>query len=485
MDVLNFHNLAKHKRYLESYKPNEEYWGIGIENETYIEAEKWITKPADFMNNQKRERYSVDYWKIYDENKFKKVTKKCIDDIKGKRFFGKMKRPDATIQLPLLLNSHSFTDTDRFGQPLTTYEVNPKPNPKYSGTTIFDNIMTSIKYGDFFRNGYEKWFCFDGDTIEFITQNFRCAKVKGVIEELITHKNQWITNFSNVMDDIDKENILDGVFKYPKENHGLAIYHTNRNNIAIFNNGTYHINITLPTELDENCNIKDWNLFVDSHRKVARLFQWVTPFLIARFGSGDIFSRLDNTSFKNMFPNGSQRLCVSRYVGAAIYDTKNMPIGKILTIPNESIPGRWYEKIHNSSNCIYKTLSVIGVDINFHKHKNHGLEFRIFDWFPEEQLEECINLLVWMCDEALNKELTDDPRLSDIFNDILAKSIWDGKLTVLDKSQLSCFSEICGLSSNLINDITSNITLIDMYNIIKNTWNQKWHEKGEISKKMI
>ena len=30
-------SYIKHKKYYSSYKPNDTYWGIGIENETYIE----------------------------------------------------------------------------------------------------------------------------------------------------------------------------------------------------------------------------------------------------------------------------------------------------------------------------------------------------------------------------------------------------------------------------------------------------------------
>jgi len=46
----------------------------------------------------------------------------------------------------------------------------------------------------------------------------------------------------------------------------------------MFNNGTMHYNITLPTELNESCKIKDYNKFVkdhnwsNSHMAIAAIF---------------------------------------------------------------------------------------------------------------------------------------------------------------------------------------------------------------------
>jgi hypothetical protein len=495
MDLPNFEIMEKHEKYLPVYKPNKEYWGLGIENETYIEVDKKITKPVSFVNNKNRERYSVDYWKTYDDEKCEEFIKKYIK-IEGNN----------TISFPLLINSHSLTKTDRNGYHKTTYAERPQPNPKYCGVSIFDELCELC---DYFKVNHDIWYCFDGDTIEFITQNFYKAQVQDTINELLTYKKEWMKNFSKYMKKIKLEGSLKGKYHYPKENHGLAIYHTNRNNVAVFNNGTYHINLTLPTELDENCDIRDWNKFVMSHRKVARLFQWITPFLIVRFGSPDMFSKYQE--FEDMFPKGSQRLCVSRYIGACTYDTENMPVGKILTLPYQRVEGRWYEKIYESPNCTYKKGNFLGQDINFHKHKNHGLEFRIFDWFPEEYLEECIGMLVWMCDEALNKDLLDDPRFSEIYNDVLARAIWKGGENIISNNETEYFAKLCGLemenkdikieymerdhterdrteaNSTETKDIgmeNRGIKLIEMYECIRNSWKNKWHMKGEISLKM-
>ena len=48
--------LEKHKIYEEQYQKNSLYWGLGIENEIYLEFDKKkrFTK-EDFIMNQKRE----------------------------------------------------------------------------------------------------------------------------------------------------------------------------------------------------------------------------------------------------------------------------------------------------------------------------------------------------------------------------------------------------------------------------------------------
>jgi hypothetical protein len=42
----------------------------------------------------------------------------------------------------------------------------------------------------------------------------------------------------------------------------------------------------------------------------------------------------------------------------------------------------WYNKYYEY--CDYKKELQMGSDINFHKHKNHGIEVRIFDYFPSQ-----------------------------------------------------------------------------------------------------
>ena len=87
----------KHKKYEEIYKNIEEeiYWGLGIENELYLEFDNKIKVTKKFLlNNRRRERYSVDYFLSY---------KKELLDILFKDYLELYK--DDNITIPLLINS--------------------------------------------------------------------------------------------------------------------------------------------------------------------------------------------------------------------------------------------------------------------------------------------------------------------------------------------------------------------------------------------
>jgi hypothetical protein len=113
---------------------------------------------------------------------------------------------------------------------------------------------------------------------------------------------------------------------------------TNMNQLAIFNNGTYHINITLPTQLNERSEIQDKNSFIESHRSYIRFIQWMEPLLIANFGSPDPLAWIDPAHFSA----GSQRAAMSRYIGVGTFDTDTMPEGKILTMDLSGVESTWY-----------------------------------------------------------------------------------------------------------------------------------------------
>ena len=53
---------------------DKEYWGIGIENESYLMFENLHEIDKDFLlKNHKRERYSVNYWENYNIEKLNKA----------------------------------------------------------------------------------------------------------------------------------------------------------------------------------------------------------------------------------------------------------------------------------------------------------------------------------------------------------------------------------------------------------------------------
>jgi len=454
---------GKHDRYQFMYKPDEVYWGLGIEIETYLELEGGVVKPAEFIKqnqSHKRERYSVDYWTTYKPDFLTKALDAyCVEP---------------TVTLPLLINGHTLTHSDMRGEPKSLYRHEYTPNPKFNGKTLFENLEEVNPF--VFKTGYKNWWVFDGDTVEFMTQRFYCAKMEDVITELLDYKNRWLGAFKSGLMSLNCEAPLKRSVDYPKKNHGFAVFLTNRRNVGIFNNGTYHFNITLPTRLTSRATIADMPSFVVRHRAVARLFQWISPFLIAAFGSGDVLA-----SCGSGFPAGSQRLCASRYVSVGIFDTDAMPTGKILTEPYSRVPGRWYERIHDMSGCAYTVRDALGVDINFNKHWNHGLEFRIFDWFPESRIEELFRILIWMCDEGLLLGNTPLPQASKIWNGLLAKAVCEGSSAALSENEATFF----GLLLRITRFKTS-MNILDAYAVIRDEWRMRWNNsKDSCTSRMI
>ncbi len=467
-------SLPKHERYKNSYKPGDLYWGIGIENETYIELSGKAQTTAQFIQqNQKRERYSVDYWTLYKLDYVRSTIQSWIDSLPEKG--------NTTIRLPLLLNGHTLARCDKKGEHQTTYTKVPRPNPNFCGTTLLEELAT--RNPAVFAEGRETWWTLDGDTVEFMTQDYYCAKMEDVIEELLEYKKRWLEALQTGLRAIpDKEAALCHTVSYPSRNHGFAVFLTNRNNVAIFNNGTYHFNITLPTYLDKDARIANMEQFKETHKAAARMFQWLSPFFVARYGSGDIFANLGSTGRGLYYPAGSQRLCASRFVSVGTYDTKTMSPGKILTTPYVRCEDRWYEQIYDRDICGYNVLPELGLDINYNKHWNHGLEFRIFDWFPESLIPEVMRMLIWMCDEALMSfEQGDipDPRDDPIWNRVLARCVWNGASAILTAEESARFGSI------LHTTITGS-SVWEIYDQIWTTWKLRWnHSKGTCTSYMI
>ena len=97
-----------------------------------------------------------------------------------------------------------------------------------------------------------------------------------VIEEIKLNKEIFINKLNNIFNEANLFQSY-GKIDYMTKNHPFASYLTNQNNISMFNNGTIHLNLTLPTELDENAIIKNKELFIKKHMKLIKLIQWMEP----------------------------------------------------------------------------------------------------------------------------------------------------------------------------------------------------------------
>ncbi len=452
----------KHQHYEEQYRPGELFWGIGIEREFYLESASVRPVTRDWiLRNQKPERYSVRYFNSYKEGAFNKALQQTIS-------------PVEQLQLPVLFNAHAFLSVDCNGQHETTYEKIPKPNPRHNGKVLFEYLLESDN--PFFRNNYNKSFFFDGDSIEITTQHFYCTTAQKSIAEL-----KWLSAvFLNSLNEIFTNN---GIlkehlpFRWAAANYGLANMWTNPGNVAIFNNGTYHINLTAPTMLNAQRRIADRAAFVHRHQKIIQVFQWLEPLLVAQYGTGDFLS---NGRGNYYFPKGSLRVAMSRYIGCGTFDSSVMQNGKRNTIIAEGIPvcnnNGWYKEYH--SNSPYNTLPEIGLDINFNKHFNHGIELRIFDWFPEEQLEGLLELLICAMDQALSMDSVCDARLSRTWNRLMVRAITDGKRMCIWESELRALRDGLGLPA---------IRGFKFHEVWKSVFGllRKWKKKGQCCSLML
>jgi hypothetical protein len=276
---------------------------------------------------------------------------------------------------------------------------------------------------------------------------FYKVKLQVVLKELIDTKTRFLKGVNSFL---TKKHIYrdKGLLMYPPLNPGFAVFHSNPRNIAMFNSGTYHINITLPSMLgkkDETglAPILYPELFKDQHKQFIRSIQWIEPFLIALYGTADPFSKLCPR-----YTKASQRCATSRYIGIGTYDTVLMTEGKILTVPIQEVKGYrtdfwWYKQYHTKSG--YLPLDKIGMDINYKKHYNHGVELRIFDWFPEEKLKDLCTFLVYLADASLCLPLIPEACLSESWNDFVTSVINDGKHGQLSGAILGLYEKIFGI----------------------------------------
>jgi hypothetical protein len=453
-------NLTKHHKYKDAYKPNDYYWGLGIEHETYLETSKLkqITL-KELKENRAAERYCVNYYNVY--------NLKLLDDALDGLFDSNEK-----ILVPILLNSHTFQKTDINGEHMTTYERIPKPNPKFIGKTII-NWMKELN-PNIFDKDYEKSYTFDGDTIEFMTQKFYKATVDDVINELTSYENEFIT----AMNSLPKEGILKtyGPFQIAQKNYPFATYLTNLKNNAMFNNGTIHINITLPTQLNDKADITDFDLFTKQHQNLARAIQWISPLIIAKYGSYDPLSESKTNGLK--YSTGSQRVAVSRYIGLGTFDTDIMPIGKILTVKRDTLENiDWYNSFHEKVD--YKLLDDIGLDINFNKHYAHGLEFRILDAIPPADIKDILLLIVHLADLSLEKDF-DNPKKSKLWHKIAENCVHNGKGYLIDVSDQNELYKIF----NVFNLTKEPLYANEVLNLIRDNLYEN-HTNGQCVRYMI
>src|SRR6478735_3018899 len=115
------------------------YWGIGLENETYMQFEESLIVSGEFIQEKIGfEKYSIDYRKCYKPESLASVLKKA---------FGL----NENYKVSRMINSHSLEKLDVNYQhkmlsavkSTETAEANPQPleNPEYLGKSIMELFL--------------------------------------------------------------------------------------------------------------------------------------------------------------------------------------------------------------------------------------------------------------------------------------------------------------------------------------------------------
>ena len=432
--LIGNNQINKHEKYKNQYLKNNCYWGLGIENEVYLEFEnKCIINKDDFINNHKRERYSVDYFSNYKKEDLEDAFKYIYSIMDNK------------IEIPIMLNSNSFTKTDIYNNSKTLYTKNSELNPKFNGNTLIEKLEID---NIFFNSSYEKNWIFDGDTIEFINTKFYNVKLEDVIKELDSSKMEFVNNLNDSFRRLDIYNEY-GNIKIMEYNNPFSIYMTNLNNIGMFNNGTLHYNLTLPSKLNEEGIIEDKVKFIKDHSKAIKIIQWVEPLMISVYGSPDPFSLLNEYGNKNKFSKSSQRSAISRYIGLGTYNSSSMPYGKILSIPVKDVICNkyeywWFNKYYEDN--AYTKLNDIGLDINFNKHYNHGIEIRFLDHINDsKKIYESFEFIIYLMDYILESDHINNfgnPIINEKWNNILLNIMKFGKEYNFNKDEKDLYEKI-------------------------------------------
>ena len=408
-----FHDIVddKHMKYMDSYDTCDAsqtilFWGLGIENETYLMQSHLLPASSFRKLIPKRERYSVNYFNNFKPEPFSSTlnTLRSLD----------------SLTYPVYINAHTFKSTDLRLQHRTFYEEEMRPNSAF--TESIHEIL--LKENAYYQKVYDKSFVFDGDSIEFITQNFYNTTVDKCVNELIQIKR----DFQHAVFPFFKEKGL-GTVQFPDHNYGLVtMLSTFKRNLLICNNGTHHLNITLPTLL-RNGLIVDKNAFARTHLTYINCIQMIEPLFVACYGTPDVLSMIDPA-----YSMGSLRVSLSRYISLQTFNTSSPVNGKLLLMPKPADTAYWYNQLKDSPYLINQT---IGYDINFNKFKNHGVEIRFFEWFPEEYLIDVANFFVLLAQHSLTSDAFPFQKIN--YNSILQGCVQKGftyQLSVTESNQI-------------------------------------------------
>jgi hypothetical protein len=158
-----------------------------------------------------------------------------------------------------------------------------------------------------------------------------------------------------------------------------------------------------------------------------------------------------------------------------------MKAGKILQIDANNnhlskLDYWWYNKYHTDSD--YTKEDLIGVDINFHKHKNHGIELRIFDYFDESKLASALEFCVLILDHSLAKgKKIDSPVKNKLWNQFICDILKDRNVKISEEVKI-LYEDIFDLKTNFS-------TIPEFYEKIHNKLLKKYGNAKQLKKYLL
>ena len=411
------------------------YWGIGLENETYLQFEESLIVTGAFIHEKIGcDRYSIDYRKCYKTGSLAPILISAFEK-------------NENYQVSRMINSHSLDKLDIQYNHKTLPAIEaadevganaiPIDNPEFLGESILELFLKDQPYNIRSiltrKNNPMGSVNFDGDSIEFVTMYFQNRTIKESCAELKTTKKLFL-------DKLNESSVFTEKLKFPDYNIGINKFMSNQENLVLFNNGTYHFHITLPT-LTENSRIVDYTQFDATHSNAIYLLQWFEPFFIATLGNPDIMGVISSKcNLDKNFTLGSMRSAMSRYIGVGTYN-KSMPNGKILTYKVEDFRKLlkfekeeniwWRDQIEKETE--YEFLSDLGLDFNQEKMYQSGFEIRSFDEFPAEYLNDVLVAILLICEHSLNLPNVTWGHDSIVWNNLVYKTLKYGYLTEINE----------------------------------------------------
>jgi len=415
---------------------DSEYWGLGLENECYLQSSQKLEyeTSSSIQKRLSRERYSVNYMENYQDSLRNELANRLSAIPK--------------IKIPQLLNSHCFTKMDRKGQPSKTYARIPQPNPKFTGKTLYEEWILHDPYIESLIHPVSKEctpIFFDGDSIEFVTTHFYRTTTDKVVEELKQIKKEFLNRFNNFL---KYHNIFSThtPFQFLEIHPGLAAMMTQPHRLVPFNNTTFHLHLTLPTPI-YNGKIINIDEFENRHQQVITILQWFEPYFLSRLGSSDFLSDIFEAE---SFAGGSMRGLLSRYIGIGTFDPRKMIKGtiQIMSIDDARPPSViWWRDRLNTRTKYKLPEKEIGMDIHFAKHYQCGIELRCLDGFPIQYLKQVLDLIVLISVYALQVPFQSQnvAVMSQEWNDVVYNSLIFGSENKLSIDQQIKYIQVLNL----------------------------------------